>query len=363
MPIPLDYPLLQVIWWVLIGALIMGFAIMDGFDLGIGMLLHRVAKTEEERRIVINSIGAIWEGNQVWFILAGGALFAAWPEIYAVTFSGFYFAMLLILLALILRPVGFKYRGKLDSPHWRALWDTGIFIAGFVPTFLLGVAIGNVIQGVPFYFDDNFQSFYTGSLLQLLNPFGLLCGFLSIAMFIMHGGIFLTLKTDSTIQKRATHYAVWGGIFTILLFIMGGIWVAYFLSGYVVIDQKKIVLQSGSWIMNYYHYPKFLLAPLCGFIGSAMAITLLKLNVPRLAWISSALSIIGIIATVGLSMFPFILPSSTQPDMSLLVWNASSSPLTLFIMLLASAIFIPLIILYTSWVYYVLRGKNITIIY
>jgi cytochrome bd ubiquinol oxidase subunit II len=368
MAIPFDYHTLRIIWWVLIGVLIISFAVTDGFDLGIGMLLHRVAKTENERRVVVNSIGPIWEGNQVWFILGGGALFAAWPEIYAVSFSGFYFAMLLVLLALILRPVGFKYRSKLSNPTWRATWDICIFIAGFVPTLLFGVAIGNVLLGVPFYFDDNIQSFYTGTLLQLLNPFGLLCGLLSIAMFIMHGAIFLTIKTSADIQKRAMNYATLGGILTMLLFALGGIYIAYFASGYVLVDQisldapsnplhKKVALQLGAWITNYYHYPKFLIAPICGFLGALLAIILVKTNAFRLAWLSSAASITGIIATVGLSMFPFILPSSTQPDMSLLIWDASSSQLTLFIMLIASIIFIPLIVLYTSWVYYVMRGK------
>lgn len=184
---PLDYETLRVIWWLLLGILLIGFAVMDGFDLGVAMWLPWLAKTDIERRILINSIGATWEGNQVWFILGGGAIFAAWPALYALSFSGFYFAMLLVLLALILRPVGFKYRSKLADPRWRSFWDYALFVGGFVPALIFGVAIGNVLQGVPFHFDEYLRPFYTGSFLDLLNPFALLCGLLSVLMLAMHG--------------------------------------------------------------------------------------------------------------------------------------------------------------------------------
>lgn len=368
MHIFLDYTTLRIIWWVLLGALLIGFAVMDGFDLGIGMLLHRVAKTDQERRVVLNTIGPVWEGNQIWLVLGAGAIFAAWPEVYAVTFSGLYFAMLMVLFALILRPVGFKYRSKIANARWRALWDFCIFIAGLVPALLFGVAIGNVIQGVPFHFDEGLQSYYTGTLLQLLNPFALLCGLVSIAMCVMHGGIYLTIKTNGLIQSRATKFTYWGAALTIILFAMAGWYVATGISGYVLVNaipldgpsnplHKKVALQSGAWMINYFIHPQFMLAPICGLIGPLFAMLFIKLHFYRTAWIASALSIAGIIATVGLSMFPFILPSSTNPDSSLLLWDSSSSQLTLLIMLGMAIIFIPLIILYTSWVYYVLRGK------
>lgn len=364
----LDYTTLRIIWWVLLGTLLIGFAIMDGFDLGVGMLLHRVARKNEERRIVINTIGPVWEGNQIWLILGAGAIFAAWPAIYAVTFSSFYFAMLMVLLGLIIRPVGFKYRSKIDNTVWRAVWDAGLFVGSFVPALIFGVAVGNVLQGVPFHFDDSLRSFYTGNLLGLLNPFALACGVLSVTMLVMHGGLYLCIKTNGVIQQRARHYSYFAAVFTILLFALAGLWVAYHMPGYLVTTPintaapsnplyKQVSLQIGAWLINYRAYPVFLLAPLCGFLGAFLAIVLARLNYYKSAWCASALSITGIISTVGVSMFPFILPSSSVPNMSLLLWDASSSQMTLFIMLIATIIFLPIILLYTSWVYYVLRGK------
>ncbi len=365
---PIDYEALRVIWWVLLGTLLIGFAVTDGFDLGVGMLLHCVAKKDLERRVVLNSIGAVWEGNQIWLVLGGGAIFAAWPTIYSVSFSGFYFAMLLVLFALILRPIGFKYRAKIDNPQWRKMWDICLFLGGFMPALLFGVAIGNVLQGVPFYFDDTLRSFYTGNLLGLLNPFALLCGLVSVAMLIMHGGLFLSIKTEGAIQKRSARYAMISAVALIILFAIAGLWTTYLLKGYVLTsaithDQpsnplyKQVSMQVGAWLTNYTKYPAFTLAPLAGFAGALFALLLTKFNYYRTAFVASAFSIGGIIATVGASMFPFILPSNIHPEMSLMVWDASSSQLTLFIMLIATIIFLPIILLYTSWVYYVLRGK------
>lgn len=364
----LDYATLRVIWWLLLGALLIGFAVMDGFDLGIGMLLHRVAKNNNERRVVLNAIGPIWEGNQIWLVLGAGAIFAAWPTLYAVAFSGFYFAMLLALLGLILRPVGFKYRSKIDNTPWRAVWDVVLFIAGFVPTLIFGVALGNVLQGVPFHFDETIRDFYTGNLFGLLNPFALLCGLVSIAMLIMHGGCFLCIKTTDLIQKRAANYARIGAAAFILFFALAGIWIAYGIHGYVLTSTlahdgpsnplyKQVTTQTGAWLNNYHLYPWTILAPLLAFCGALVTTILITFRHYKCAWLSSALSIAGTIATIGASMFPFILPSSTNPSMSLMVWDTSSSQLTLTIMLAATAIFLPIIIFYTSWVYYILRGK------
>ncbi|WP_313272849.1 cytochrome d ubiquinol oxidase subunit II, partial [Stenotrophomonas sp.] len=189
----LDYTTLRVIWWLLLGVLLIGFAVMDGFDLGVGALLPFVAKTDEERRLVINTIGPVWEGNQVWLVLGGGAIFAAWPPLYAVSFSGFYLAMFVILFALILRPVGFKYRGKMPSQRWRNNWDWALFIGGFVPALIMGVAVGNVLLGVPYHFDDTQRVWYTGTFFGLLTPFALLAGLLSVAMLVSHGAAMLVL--------------------------------------------------------------------------------------------------------------------------------------------------------------------------
>lgn len=368
MSLPIDYTTLRVIWWVLLGVLLIGFAVMDGFDLGIGILLPWVARKDDERRVTLNTIGPVWEGNQIWLVLGGGAIFAAWPEIYAVSFSGFYFAMLLVLLALILRPVGFKYRSKIHNPTWRSMWDACLFIAGFVPTLVFGVALGNVLQGVPFHYDNELRSFYTGSFFDLLNPFALLCGLLSVAMLSAHGAVFLTIKTEGIVQERAKKAASFFSLLSIVLFACAGVWVAKFIQGYalpvsIATDgpsnplTKQVSQVMGAWLQNYSLYPWTISAPACGFIGAGLTILFVKLRSFRTAWVTSALSIAGIITTVGVSMFPFILPSSTHPNFSLMVWDASSSQLTLFIMLIATLIFMPLILLYTSWVYYILRGK------
>ena len=180
-----EYEIFRVIWWAILGVLLIGIAVMDGFDLGAAMLMPFIGKTDNERRVVINTVGPVWEGNQVWLILGGGAIFAAWPMLYAVSFSGFYFAILLLLLSLILRPVGFKYRSKLTNPSWRGFWDWALFVGGLVPALVYGVAFGNVLQGVPFTFDDTLRMTYGGSLLALFNPFALLCGIISVTMLVM----------------------------------------------------------------------------------------------------------------------------------------------------------------------------------
>ena len=199
----LDYETLRLIWWALLGILLIGFAIMDGFDLGTAALLPFVAKTDMERRIAINTVGPVWEGNQVWFILGGGAIFAAWPTLYAASFSGFYLAMFLVLLALILRPAGFKYRSKVESPVWRAIWDWALFAGGVVPSLVFGVAFGNLFVGVPFTFDADLRFHSTITLISLLNPFSLLVGLVSLAMIAMHGAAWLNLKTEGAVEARA----------------------------------------------------------------------------------------------------------------------------------------------------------------
>ncbi len=363
---PLDYETLRVIWWVLIGVLLIGFAIMDGFDLGVAMWLPWIGKSDIERRILINSIGPTWEGNQVWFILGGGAIFAAWPMLYALSFSGFYLAMLVVLLALILRPVGFKYRSKLENPTWRTVWDWALFIGGFVPALIFGVAMGNVLQGVPFYIDESLRPFYTGTFLQLLNPFALCCGLVSVFMLAMHGAFFIQVKTEGVLQQRARRCAKISALLLVILFIACGFWTYLGINGYVLSSSvahdgpsnplyKDAAIQLGAWFNNYRAYPITLIVPVIGIISILLAV--LAARLAKTAFIFSALGVSTVIATVGVSMFPFILPSSTNPKHSLIVWDSSSSQLTLFIMLIAVVIFLPIVLAYTAWVYRVLRGK------
>ncbi len=364
--IPLDYETLRLIWWLLLGVLLIGFAIMGGRDLGVGALLPFAARTDEERRILLNVIGPTWEGNQVWLVLGGGAIFAAFPPLYAVSFSGFYLAMMVILLALILRPVGFKFRGKVEDPRWRSAWDWALFIGGFVPALIMGVAVGNVLLGAPFHLDDTMRIFYTGNFFQLLMPFALLAGLVSLGMIVTHGATLIVGRTEGAIAERARTYGIWAGLGTIALFALGGAWVA-FMNGYVitsVIDpnapinplSKSVELVQGGWLTNYRLYPWMIAAPVLGFAGLALAVFGLSSGRKWLAYLSSSTAIFGIISTAGLSIFPFFLPSSTMPSAGLTLWDASSSHLTLFIMLIATLIFLPIIVLYTAWVFRVMRG-------
>ncbi len=365
----LDYTTLRVIWWLLLGVLLIGFAVMDGFDLGVGTLLPFVAKTDEERRLVVNTIGPVWEGNQVWLILGGGAIFAAFPPLYAVSFSGFYLAMFVILFALILRPVGFKYRGKMTSPRWRNNWDWALFVGGFIPALIMGVAVGNVVLGVPFHFDDSMRVFYTGSFFGLLTPFALLAGLLSVAMLVAHGAAMLVIKLDGPVADRAVRYGSISALVAFVLFALGGVWVAFGLPGYEVTsmgatdaDTNPLIKTvqigaAGGWLHNYQAMPLTLLAPIVGLLGLLLSAILLRKRRGGLAFIASGFAIAGIIFTVGLSLFPFLLPSSSQPGSSLMLWDASSSHLTLWIMLLCTIIFLPIILAYTTWVFRVLKGK------
>ena len=364
----ISYETLRLVWWLLLGVLLIGFAVTDGFDLGVGMLLPFAGRDDLERRVIINSVGPGWEGNQVWLILGGGAIFAAWPQLYAVSFSGFYFAMFAILVALILRPVAFKFRGKRDDPAWRTRWDWALFIGGFVPALIFGVAIGNVLQGVPFRLAPDMRIFYEGSFFGLLNPFALLCGVVSVTMLLMHGGAWLQLKTQGLVAERARRYAMVAALATIALYALAGYLMWSRIDGYRVTSAlptggpsnpllKTAVLQPGAWFVNYAAHAWLWAAPGAGFAGALLALLGLALRREVLAILASALGIAGIILSVGASMFPFILPSSIDPRASLTVWDSSSSHLTLFIMLVATTIFIPIIVAYTSWVYKVLWGK------
>ena len=362
-----EYETLRLIWWAVLGVLLIGFAVMDGFDFGTAILLPFLGRTDVERRVVINTVGPVWEGNQVWFILGGGAIFAAWPPLYAVAFSGFYFAMLLLLCALILRPVGFKYRSKLGSPRWRSVWDWALFIGGFVPALVFGVAFGNVLQGVPFRFDEAMRLSYTGTLWALFNPFALLAGLVSLAMIVLHGAIWLAGKTDGAVQARAKLVVPWAGAALLVLFAAGGIW-AYALDGYVLTTfagtgaasnplAKTVHRAPGALLANYDVHAWMLTAPMLGFLATPIAIALSAIRRPYAALVASGVAIAGVIATAGVSLFPFLLPSSLDPNASLTVWDASSSRMTLWVMTLVTAVMLPVVLAYTAWIYRVLRGK------
>src|ERR1700688_2865018 len=234
MAIPLDYGILRFIWWALLGVILIGFAVMDGFDLGIAMLQPFVARGDAQKRVLLNVIGPVWEGNQVWFIVGGGVAFAAWPPLYAVSFSGFYLAMFLVLVALILRPGAIGFHSKLEGEAWRRTWDWAFFVAGLVPSLIFGVAFGNLFLGVPFHFDETLRVTYEGGLWGLLNPFALLSGLVSVAMLAMQGGTFLALKSEGDIAARAARAAEIAAIALVLLFTLAGLWLAFGIDGYVI---------------------------------------------------------------------------------------------------------------------------------
>jgi cytochrome d ubiquinol oxidase subunit II len=358
----IDYEVLKFIWWVLVGVLFIGFAVTDGMDMGVGTLLPFLGKKDEERRVIINTIGPHWDGNQVWLITAGGAIFAAWPAVYAAAFSGFYFAMLLVLFALFFRPVGFDYRSKLTDAKWRTAWDWGLFAGGAIPALVFGIAFGNLLLGVPFHLDEFLRPFYTGSFFGLFHPFALLAGVVSLAMLTMHGAVWLQLRTEQLIAERARTWARWTSLVTVAAFVAAGAWLMFGVEGYRVLSMpaldatpnpltKEVVREGGAWLANYGAYPWTLLFPLLGIGGALATLVLSQANRAGLALVTSSLALTGIILTAGAAMFPFIMPSSTDPNSSLIAWDAVSSHLTLTVMFWAAVIFVPIILGYTTWTY------------
>lgn len=363
----IDYEILRFIWWVLIGVLLVGFCVTDGFDMGVANLLPFIGKKEVEKRIMINSIAPHWDGNQVWLLTAGGAMFAAWPTVYATSFSGFYIAMILVLAALFFRPIGLEYRAKVDDARWRKAWDLGLFISGFVPSLVFGVAFGNLLQGVPFHFNDLMQVKYTGSFFELLNPFAILCGLVSLAMLVTHGGAWLQMKTTAELRDRSRVVTQVGAFVTLVTFALAGAWLL-FKDGYVVtsaVDHngvssplgKTVVIETGAWFNNYKAMPVLYIFPALVAVGALLNIAASKANRSGFAFFFSALTMLGVIFTAGISMFPFIMPSSSHPEMSLLVWDATSSKHTLTLMLGFTLVFVVMLLSYTIWAYWKMFGR------
>jgi cytochrome d ubiquinol oxidase subunit II len=363
-----DYYTLKIIWWAFVGLLLIGFALTDGFDLGVGALLPFVAKTDQQRRVMINSIGPTWEGNQVWFITAGGALFAAWPLVYAAAFSGFYWALLLTLFALFLRPLGFDYRSKIDDPRWRNAWDWGLFVGGAVPALIFGVAFGNLLKGVPFHYDEFLRPFYIGTFFELLNPFALMAGMVSLSMLIMHGAVFLQMRTEGELNLRAKKCVLAFGLTFIMAFALTGILQISGFEGYRIIAmpdpataftplEKSVEIASGAWLDNFKSHAWMLIAPAMAFGGAILTILLSFKHRPGLGFIASGSALAGVILTAGFAMFPFIMPSSTHPNDSLTIFDAVSSHRTLSLMFVVVLLFLPIVLIYSGWVYRVMRGK------
>ena len=362
-----DYETLKLIWWLLVGVLLIGFTIMDGHDMGVGTLLPLLGKDDTERRVMINTIAPHWDGNQVWFITAGGAIFAAWPFVYATAFSGMYWALLLVLFALFFRPVGFEYRSKLPDPTWRKSWDWGIFAGSAIPALVFGVAFGNLFLGVPFRLDDTMRSFYSGSFWALLNPFALLFGVVSLTLITLQGATFLSHRTDGDLQARVKKTASLLAIVLMVAFSLGGFWVSR-IDGYVIQSigdvggvlsplMKEVGRAPGAWFANYDKMPILWLIPALAYVGGVVVLLALRAGWTLLAFIGSSLACVSVILTAGVALFPFVLPSSEMPKASLTAWDATSSHFTLNVMFWMALIFTPLVVAYTGWAYRVMSGK------
>lgn len=364
-----DYEILRFVWWILIGVLLIGFTVTDGFDMGVGILLPIISKGDTERRIMINTLAPHWEGNQVWLVTAGGALFAAWPMVYAAAFSGFYIAMILVLAALFFRPVGFDYRSKLESPKWRGMWDWGIFIGSFVPSLVIGVAFGNLLLGVPVEVNSNLQVSYAGSFFGLLNPYGLLAGLISLMMIVAHGGTYLQMRTTGELHLRARKATTITSLLTFVLFAVAGAWLMWGgIEGFRVVSDldhfgpsnpvtKEVVQEAGAWMANFTAHPILWILPAVGLVSPLLVVLFTRLDKGAFAFLFSALTIAGVILTCGTAMFPFIMPSSIDPNVSLTMWDATSSLLTLQVMTVVAIIFVPTVLLYTIWCYVKMAGR------
>ncbi|AYH47372.1 MULTISPECIES: cytochrome d ubiquinol oxidase subunit II [Dickeya] len=363
-----DYEVLRFVWWLLIGVLLIGFAVTDGFDMGVGVLVRLMGRNDVERRVMINSIAPHWDGNQVWLITAGGALFAAWPMVYAAAFSGFYIAMILVLASLYFRPVGFDYRSKIEDPRWRNMWDWGIFIGSFVPPVVIGVAFGNLLQGVPFHVDEYLRLYYTGNFFQLLNPFGLLAGVVSLSMIVAQGATYLVMRTSGDLHFRAKKVAQFSSLALTVTFALAGVWVVYGIDGYAVTSvintagesnplHKEVARQAGAWLVNFNQHPVLWAIPLLGVALPLMTAVMARAEKGAMAFLFSSLSIACVILTAGIAMFPFIMPSVTVPNVSLTMWDATSSLLTLRVMTVVAIIFVPIVLSYTIWCYYKMFGR------
>lgn len=363
-----DFETLRIIWWAILVFLVCGFAVLDGFDLGVGILLPFLGKTDEERRVMLNTIGPTWEGSQTWLVTLGGISFGAWSLVYASFFSGVYTGLLVLLFALFLRPAGFDYRSKIADPRWRSSWDWALFVGGLVPATVFSLAAGNLIMGLPFQLDGDLRSIYSGDFWDLFQPFPLLCAVTGVALFTRHGAVFLHWRTEGELAVRALRVIRWSSPAFAIGFVLAGVWVGWGVDGYRIasaIDPavaanplaKTVVKASGLWLDNYHIYPALLAAPLLALIGGWWVVKLCAARQSGAALIVSSLSVIGAVVTAGGSMFPFIMPSSTHPHSSLTVWDASASPYTLQLLLAATVVLMPVVLAYTIWVYKVLRGK------
>ncbi len=329
--------MLNIIWFVLWGVLWAVYFMLDGFDLGAGTLMPFLAKNDKEKRVIYNAMGPLWDGNEVWLITAGGATFAAFPTTYAVMFNGLYSALLLLLFALIVRGVSFEFRGKVESEGWKKIWDFCLFIGSFLPALLLGVAFANIFRGLPI--DEN--GIFHGGFFTLLNPYGLLGGILFVLMFLVHGAIWIAIKSEGDLRNRA-------------LSVANKIW--YLELIFAVIFLVVSAFATDLW-ENYGKYPLLWIIPLLAVAGLILIKIFLLKEKDWKAWFSSSLFIVMATFWGVAGLFPRMIPSTINPEYSLTIYNSSSSPLTLKVMFIVALIFVPIVIGYQIWVYNLFKGK------
>ena len=361
------YALLKLIWFFVIGIICMGFAVTGGSDLGVCALIPWLGKNDSERRQLLDSIGPTWEGNQVWLVTAGAALFAAWPLMYAAAFSSFYLAFLLVLLALILRPPGIDYRNKLSKPLWRKSWDFCLFISGFVPCLLFGVALGNLLRGLPFFYDQNLMPHPTGTFFNLLDLYALVCGFVSLSLLLLQACLFIQCKTLSRLRDRALRTAYLAGSLFILSFSLAWLGALFYIDGYAVVSigdpnqaliptAKEVIKGPGLWFRHYQQDAWGYIGPFLSILSVGIALQLARRQHPKIALVCNSVALMSVIFTLGFTLYPFVMPSMSVPNHSLTIWDTSASRLTLGWMLIAVIFFLPIVLGYTTWVFRIMRG-------
>jgi cytochrome d ubiquinol oxidase subunit II len=328
---------LTTVWIILIAVLWCGYFVLEGFDFGVGMLLPFLGKDEAERRAIVTTLGPVWDGNEVWLLVAGGATFAAFPEWYATLFSGFYLPLFLILISLIVRGVSFEYRSKRSSTTWRKRWDIAITVSSFIPALLWGVAFANIVRGVPIGPNTTMGAgfLYTGGFFNLLNPYALVGGLTTLTLFLTHGAVFLALKTTSPIRERAQQFAVKSGIVAAVLAVIFLVW-----------TQLAYSDKAWTWAL--------VVVGALAWVG-AIAANFLKRE--GWAFLLSAITLVGAVAFLFCVLYPNVMPSSTDPAYSLTITNASSTPYTLKIMTIVAVIFTPIVLIYQGWTYWVFRKR------
>jgi len=366
-----DYEFLKIAWWMIIGAVLMVYASTAGFDAGVTMYMPFL-RSEEDRRVVLNTSAPTWDGNLTWLVFAGGGLFVVWPVVYATSFSGMYAAMFCILCSFFLRPPGYEYRNKLDNATWRKAWDWALFISGVVPVLIFGIALGNCFLGFPFYFDPHtYREFWTGDFWDLLSPYALLSGAVSVLMVLMHGSVYLQRRTEGHLRKLALKVHIITGILLLIGFTASGLLLMYHVIGYKLISSAsdptryplENVVQSGAgfWIQSFDQYPWKYLAPIIAYAGIIESLWAAYYGWVTTAFWASCFAVGGIVATAGATLFPFLMPSSTHLDQSLTVWNSASDQYALNTMLYVGVFLLFIILGYKIFAYHTIWGKKPTL--